>query len=145
MNDPNNIKWSNDDTRIGKKLMKASGWDDGKGLGKHEDGNATHVKTKRKDDVLGIGYEAKGQSQQWSAQSVGFADILKRMNTQSPTPPLTMMARMTETKLSRSRRLRQASSPAQANTPRPSTNVARLKQKPFDLQKEGKKSLGLLA
>jgi Pin2-interacting protein X1 len=84
--DPNNTKWSKDDTRFGARIMKKAGWDDGKGIGRNEDGVATHVKTTRKDNVLGIGYEGKVQ-ETWSTQSVGFADILKRINTQSPTPP----------------------------------------------------------
>ena len=84
--DPNNVKWSKDDTRFGARLMKKAGWDDGKGLGRNEDGVSSHVRTTRKDNVLGIGYEGKVQ-ETWSTQSVGFADILKRINSQSPTPP----------------------------------------------------------
>ena len=71
--------------RLGATLMKKAGWESGKGLGRNEDGIVDHVKTVRKDNVLGIGYEGKVQ-QTWSAQSVGFADILKRINTQSPPP-----------------------------------------------------------
>lgn len=77
-------KWSKDDSRFGVKLMQKAGWEAGKGLGRNEDGIVEHVKTTRKDNVLGIGYEGQVK-QTWSAQSVGFADILERMNSQSPT------------------------------------------------------------
>lgn len=72
-------KWTKDEGRFGKQLMKKAGWEEGKGLGKHEDGIVEHVKTVRKDNVLGIGYEGKVQ-QAWSTQSVGFADVLSRIN-----------------------------------------------------------------
>jgi Pin2-interacting protein X1 len=79
------MKWSKDEARFGKQLMKKAGWEEGKGLGRKEDGITEHVRTVRKDNVLGIGYEGQVQ-QTWSTQSVGFADILKRINTQSPAP-----------------------------------------------------------
>jgi Pin2-interacting protein X1 len=73
-------KWSKDASNFGKQLMKKAGWEEGKGLGKNEDGIVENVKTTRKDNTLGIGYD--GQVQQvWSTQSVGFADILSRINT----------------------------------------------------------------
>ena len=78
-------KWSKDETRFGKQFMKKAGWEEGKGLGRNEDGIVDHVKTVRKDNVLGIGHD--GQIQQtWSTQSVGFADILSRINSTSPAP-----------------------------------------------------------
>lgn len=80
-------KWAKDDGRFGVQLLKKAGWEEGKGLGRHEDGIVENVKTVRKDNVLGIGYEGQVAGQQvWSSQSVGFADILKRINTQSPAP-----------------------------------------------------------
>lgn len=77
-------KWVKDESRFGKQLMKKAGWEEGKGLGRNEDGIVDHVKTVRKDNVLGIGYEGQVQ-QAWSTQSVGFADILKRIS-KSPQP-----------------------------------------------------------
>lgn len=77
-------KWSKDASNFGKQLMKKSGWEEGKGLGKNEDGIVENVKTSRKDNMLGIGYDGQVQ-QTWSTQSVGFADILSRMNAGSAT------------------------------------------------------------
>jgi Pin2-interacting protein X1 len=77
-------KWSKDASNFGKQLMKKSGWEEGKGLGKNEDGIVENVKTTRKDNTLGIGYDGQVQ-QTWSTQSVGFADILSRINTKMTT------------------------------------------------------------
>ena len=80
-------KWAKDDSRFGTQLMKKAGWDVGKGLGKNEDGTAEHVKVRRKDDTLGIGYDGNVSAQQvWSQQAVGFADVLKKINAQTPPP-----------------------------------------------------------
>lgn len=63
---------------MGKNLLKKSGWKEGSGLGKDQDGTTTHIKVSRKDDVMGIGYKA-GVAETWSTQSVGFADVLERI------------------------------------------------------------------
>lgn len=77
--DPNNTRWTNDDSRFGTQLMKKQGWVDGQGLGRDGSGKADNVQVTRKDDVLGIGYQA-GVSQTWSTQAVGFAGLLGRLN-----------------------------------------------------------------
>ena len=38
-----------------RKQMEKMGWQEGKGLGKNEDGMATHIKQKKKEDVAGLG------------------------------------------------------------------------------------------
>jgi Pin2-interacting protein X1 len=58
--------------------MQKAGWTEGKGLGRTEQGDTSHVKVTRKDDVLGIGYTAQVNNT-WSEQSVGFADVLARV------------------------------------------------------------------
>lgn len=77
-NDPNGNRWSSSEKNFGKALMKKSGWTEGSGLGKEQDGIVSHVKVTRKDDVMGLGYQA-GVQDTWTTQSVGFADVLMRI------------------------------------------------------------------
>lgn len=42
-----------DKSSFGFKMMQKMGWDKGKGLGKNEDGMATHVKIKKRQENLG--------------------------------------------------------------------------------------------
>ncbi|KEG05786.1 Pin2-interacting protein X1 [Trypanosoma grayi] len=85
--DPNGTRWSKSEKNIGKSLLQRSGWTEGSGLGKNQEGVTSHVKTRRKDGVMGVGYEG-GVQETWSTQSVGFADVLSRIksavNTDSP-------------------------------------------------------------
>lgn len=80
--DPNGNRWSNAENNIGKTLLKRSGWTEGSGLGKEQDGVVSHVKVSRKDDVTGLGYKA-GVAEAWSTQSVGFADVLDRIKNKT--------------------------------------------------------------
>ncbi|KDO29960.1 hypothetical protein SPRG_05150 [Saprolegnia parasitica CBS 223.65] len=51
-----------------KKQMAKMGWSQGKGLGKEEQGIATHIKVKRREENTGVGTEAaktEEQSNQW--------------------------------------------------------------------------------
>ncbi|KAG5487320.1 hypothetical protein LSCM4_07810 [Leishmania orientalis] len=75
--DPNGNRWSNSDN-FGKALLKKSGWTEGTGLGKEQDGVVSHVKVTRKDDTMGLGYHA-GVQETWTTQSLGFADVLTRI------------------------------------------------------------------
>jgi Pin2-interacting protein X1 len=77
-NDPNGNRWASSEKNFGKALMKKSGWTEGTGLGKEQDGVVSHVKVTRKDDVMGLGYQA-GVQETWTTQSVGFADVLTRI------------------------------------------------------------------
>ncbi|KPA83722.1 hypothetical protein ABB37_01970 [Leptomonas pyrrhocoris] len=76
--DPNGNRWSSSEKNFGKTLMKKSGWTEGTGLGKEQVGVVSHVKVTRKDDVMGLGYQA-GVHDTWTTQSVGFADVLTRI------------------------------------------------------------------
>lgn len=76
--DPNGNRWSSSEKNFGKTLMKKSGWTEGSGLGKDQEGSVSHVKVTRKDDVMGLGYQA-GVHDTWTTQSVGFADVLTRI------------------------------------------------------------------
>lgn len=75
--DPNNHRWSQSKS-FGKEVLKKSGWVEGEGLGRGQEGIKHAVKVSKKDDVTGIGYQA-GIKEIWSAQSVGFADVLDRL------------------------------------------------------------------
>ena len=39
-----------------RRMLERSGWREGKGLGKDESGAVTHVRVKKKDDTLALGY-----------------------------------------------------------------------------------------
>eukprot|EP01038_Epipyxis_sp_PR26KG_P011292 gene11292-15149_t len=43
---------------IAMKLMKKMGWEEGKGLGKNEDGMSNHIKMKKREDNVGLGSES---------------------------------------------------------------------------------------
>ena len=58
-------------------ILEKQGWKEGKGLGRDEQGDVSHVKVTQKDGNLGIGYNAQ-VSQVWSQQSVAFADVLSK-------------------------------------------------------------------
>ncbi len=60
-------------------ILQKSGWTEGKGLGRDEQGDVEHVKVKAKDGVLGIGYNAQ-VSQVWTQQAVAFADVLGKFS-----------------------------------------------------------------
>ncbi|ESL09623.1 hypothetical protein TRSC58_02654 [Trypanosoma rangeli SC58] len=78
--DPNGTRWSKSENNIGKSMLKRSGWTEGSGLGRNQEGVASHIKTRRKDGVMGVGYEG-GVQEAWSTQSVGFADVLSRIKS----------------------------------------------------------------
>ncbi|AYU76136.1 GNO1 [Leishmania donovani] len=76
--DPNGTRWSNSEKNFGKALLKKSGWTEGAGLGRGQDGVVDHIKVTRKDGVMGLGYQA-GVQETWTTQSLGFADVLTRI------------------------------------------------------------------
>lgn len=80
--DPNNTRWSQSSKSFGRNLLKKSGWTEGEGLGKSQEGVKQHVKVSKKDNVMGLGYQA-GVGDTWSAQSVGFADVLDRIKNKA--------------------------------------------------------------
>lgn len=88
--DPNGLRWSTSDKNYGKALLKKSGWEEGRGLGKEQDGSALPVKVSRKDDVMGLGYSS-GVQDTWTTQSVGFADVLDRIKKTSSSSTTIVM------------------------------------------------------
>ncbi|CAL1547111.1 unnamed protein product [Lymnaea stagnalis] len=80
--DPRNTNWSNDDNKIGQRLMEKMGWEKGKGLGANEDGMKEHIKASYKSDSRGLGFTAK-DADAWIAHQDDFNELLKTLNSQS--------------------------------------------------------------
>ncbi|KAI2615650.1 hypothetical protein GGR54DRAFT_612228 [Hypoxylon sp. NC1633] len=89
--DPNNTKWSRDETTFGQKILRAHGWEPGKFLGAqdsahshlHSSASAAPITVLLKDDNLGLG--AKPRHKQ-NAECTGldvFKDLLGRLNGKS--------------------------------------------------------------
>jgi Pin2-interacting protein X1 len=73
--DTQNIAWSRDSNRFGRKLMEKMGWAEGKGLGKNEDGMASHVVVKKRPDQLALGATLD------SVGSVGLTSAVENFNS----------------------------------------------------------------
>lgn len=74
--DPNNIKWINDKSKFGLKMLEKMGWKEGKGLGKKEDGKKENIKISKKIDNRGLG---KGETVDVSTKIILYNDILKKL------------------------------------------------------------------
>ncbi|KAK6973049.1 PIN2/TERF1-interacting telomerase inhibitor 1-like isoform X1 [Biomphalaria glabrata] len=80
--DPRNTNWSNDDSKIGQKLMEKMGWAKGKGLGAKEDGMRDHIKATYKSDTRGLGCTPK-DADAWIAHQDDFNNLLQQLNSQT--------------------------------------------------------------
>jgi Pin2-interacting protein X1 len=89
--DPNNTRWTRDETTFGQKILRAHGWEPGKYLGSQEAGNAqlhsaaslAPIKINLKDDTLGLGAKIiQKQSDECTGLDV-FKDLLGRLNGKS--------------------------------------------------------------
>ncbi|KAI1439699.1 hypothetical protein F5Y02DRAFT_405106 [Annulohypoxylon stygium] len=89
--DPNNTKWSRDETTFGQKILRAQGWEPGKFLGAqnashshlHSAASAAPINVLMKDDTLGLGAKPKHKQ---NAECTGldvFKDLLGRLNGKS--------------------------------------------------------------
>jgi len=84
--DPRNTSWSNDESKIGQKLMERMGWSKGKGLGANEDGMVDHIKASYKSDSRGLGCTPK-DADAWIAHQDDFNDLLKTLNSGEDVEP----------------------------------------------------------
>ncbi|XP_052245173.1 PIN2/TERF1-interacting telomerase inhibitor 1-like isoform X2 [Dreissena polymorpha] len=84
--DPRNISWSNDDGKIGQKLMEKMGWSKGKGLGANEDGKTEHVAVNVKNDTRGVGC-SKNHADNWIAHQDDFNSLLASLNQENNSTP----------------------------------------------------------
>ncbi|KAI1824471.1 hypothetical protein F4861DRAFT_255069 [Xylaria intraflava] len=89
--DPNNTKWTRDETTFGQKILRSQGWEPGKFLGAQDAPHAqTHtaaslapIKINVKDDTLGLGAKIRQkQSDECTGLDV-FKDLLGRLNGKS--------------------------------------------------------------
>ena len=53
-----NRAWAEDKSSFGYKMLMKMGWSDGKGLGKNEDGNATHIRIQKREEAVGKAMKA---------------------------------------------------------------------------------------
>lgn len=89
--DPNNTKWTRDETTFGQKILRAQGWEPGKYLGAQDTAHAqlhsaaslAPIKVNLKDDTLGLGAKIRQrQSDECTGLDV-FKDLLGRLNGKS--------------------------------------------------------------
>ncbi|KAI0007478.1 hypothetical protein F4779DRAFT_503168 [Xylariaceae sp. FL0662B] len=89
--DPNNTRWSRDETTFGQKILRAQGWEPGKFLGArdstHSDlltaASSAPIKVTLKDDTLGLGAKPRQKQNAECTGLDGFKDLLGRLNGKS--------------------------------------------------------------
>eukprot|EP00092_Neocalanus_flemingeri_P001378 GFUD01001470.1.p1 GENE.GFUD01001470.1~~GFUD01001470.1.p1 ORF type:complete len:459 (+),score=197.53 GFUD01001470.1:52-1428(+) len=77
---PRGTMWSNDDQKVGQKMMEKMGWEKGRGLGANGDGMVDHITLKHKDNNKGVGF--KGHDDTWLAHQDDFANVLAALNVE---------------------------------------------------------------
>jgi hypothetical protein len=75
-----NTFWEEEKDNKGIKLMASMGWQHGQGLGKHEQGAATHLRVKVKNNNEGIGATAATADDMFRDSQNMFNSILQRLN-----------------------------------------------------------------
>ncbi|RWA13765.1 hypothetical protein EKO27_g1346 [Xylaria grammica] len=89
--DPNNTRWTRDETTFGQKILRSQGWQPGKFLGAqdaahaqlHSAASLAPIKINLKDDTLGLGAKIRQkQSDECTGLDV-FKDLLGRLNGKS--------------------------------------------------------------
>ncbi|XP_077566445.1 PIN2/TERF1-interacting telomerase inhibitor 1 [Stigmatopora nigra] len=84
--DPRNTAWSNDESKIGQKMLERMGWSKGKGLGRSEQGIVDIVKVRMKKDLHGFGLGTKSDGtkdipeDKWIKHQDDFNDLLAQLN-----------------------------------------------------------------
>uniref|UniRef100_A0AC34R1T0 G-patch domain-containing protein n=1 Tax=Panagrolaimus sp. JU765 TaxID=591449 RepID=A0AC34R1T0_9BILA len=81
--DPQNLKWKNDDNKIGQKMMEKMGWKDGKGLGKDEQGMKNNIKLKANYTQKGLkcGEEEVNVDKTWMSHHDEFSVLLEKLKS----------------------------------------------------------------
>ncbi|CAM9357476.1 unnamed protein product [Choristocarpus tenellus] len=75
-----NQAWKNDKSKFGFRMLEKMGWKEGKGLGKNEDGMATHVKVAKKSNNLGLGAKRDSAGDAgWESTSLSFNSVLEAL------------------------------------------------------------------
>lgn len=79
--DTQNIAWAQDKTKFGYQMLLKMGWKEGNGLGKNQDGQATHVKVEIRQDSLGMGMAPDQAGNSKFVESIkGFEEVLAALN-----------------------------------------------------------------
>jgi len=86
--DPRNKRWQNESDKIGKRLLEKCGWNQGKGLGRQEQGITDALSLKTTVDNHGVGFSAK-DAEVWIQHSEDFSQILSALHqTHQQSPAL---------------------------------------------------------
>ncbi|KAI1333227.1 hypothetical protein F5Y16DRAFT_393624 [Xylariaceae sp. FL0255] len=91
--DPNNTRWTRDETTFGQKILRAQGWEPGKFLGAegashaefHSAASFVPIKINLKDDTLGLGAKIRQKQTDECTGLDAFKDLLGRLNGKSET------------------------------------------------------------
>lgn len=89
--DPNNTKWSRNETTFGQKILRAHGWQPGQYLGAqdashasmHSKASSAPIKITMKDDNLGLGAKVRQKQADECTGLDVFKDLLGRLNGES--------------------------------------------------------------
>ncbi|CCI41532.1 hypothetical protein ABG067_002082 [Albugo candida] len=81
-----NMAWSSDTSKFGFKMLQKMGWIAGKGVGKHLQGNASHLKIKAKTNSTGVGCSLKQREEEnWTETAQNFSKVLEILNQSQST------------------------------------------------------------
>ncbi|KAI5867034.1 hypothetical protein GGS23DRAFT_593764 [Durotheca rogersii] len=89
--DPNNLRWSRDETTFGHKIMRTQGWEPGKLLGVQDSAHAhlhtaassAPIKVFVKDDTSGLGAKPRQKQSDECTGLDSFKDLIGRLNGKS--------------------------------------------------------------
>ncbi|KAI1259292.1 hypothetical protein F5Y18DRAFT_433439 [Xylariaceae sp. FL1019] len=89
--DPNNTRWTRDETTFGQKILRSQGWEPGKFLGAQDSAHAelhsaasfAPIKINLKDDTLGLGAKILAKQNDECTGLDVFKDLLGRLNGKS--------------------------------------------------------------
>ncbi|RYP18627.1 hypothetical protein DL765_003834 [Monosporascus sp. GIB2] len=89
--DPNNTRWSRNETTFGHRILRAQGWEPGNVLGAkdarharlHSAASSAPIKVVLKDDTLGLGAKVRQKQSTECTGLDGFKDLLGRLNGKS--------------------------------------------------------------
>ena len=81
--DPQNLRWANDQSKFGLKMLEKMGWEEGKGLGKDGTGMNSHVEIRPIVDNKGLGFESTDTTVQLAQQSA-YDNLLESLNKKYP-------------------------------------------------------------
>ena len=88
--DPQNKNWQQDKSAVGFTLLSKMGWEEGRGMGKSEQGRTENIKVSLKLNNYGIGADAK-TSDNWLENTFAFDEMLKGMGNKEDSSTLFIM------------------------------------------------------